>query len=96
MDNKVNKVKENISEKLELPRDIVLNLPKITITGDNEIIIENHKGVVLFEEKQVKVNSGVGMISISGSNFEILFMGGSTLTLSGTFRSIIYDGNGQV
>lgn len=93
MDSRVNKVKENISEKLELPRDIVLDLPKITITGDNEIIIENHKGVILFEEKQVKVNSGVGLISISGSNFEILFMGGSTITLSGKFKSMIYEGN---
>lgn len=96
MDSKVNKIKENISEKLELPRDIVLNLPKITITGDSEIIIENHKGVILFQEKQVMVNSGIGMISICGSNFEILFMGGSTLTLSGIFRSINYEGNGQV
>jgi sporulation protein YqfC len=93
LDSRVNKVKENISEKLELPRDIVLDLPKITITGDNEIIIENHKGVILFEEKQVKVNSGVGLISISGSNFEILFMGGSTITLSGKFKSMIYEGN---
>lgn len=93
MESKVNKVKENISQKLELPRDIILDLPKITVMGDNEIIIENHKGVILFDEKQVKINSGVGLISINGSNFEILFMGGSTLILSGGFRSIIYEGN---
>lgn len=96
MEDKLNKVKENLSLKLDLPRDLVLNLPRITITGNNEVIIENHKGVVLFEENQVKINSGVGLITINGSNFEILFMGGSTLTLSGKFKSLLYEDSGVV
>lgn len=93
MEDKLNRTKQNIADKLDLPRDIILNMPKITVTGDNEIIIENHKGVVLFGENQVKVNSGVGLISIFGSRFEILFMGGSTITIGGKFKSIAYEGN---
>jgi sporulation protein YqfC len=93
MDYKFYKAKETIAEKLDIPRDIVMNLPKITVTGDNEIIIENHKGVILFEERQVKINSTIGMIEINGSRFEVLFMGGNTLTLSGKFKSITYVGN---
>ena len=93
MDYKFSKAKETIAEKLDIPRDIVLNLPKITVTGDNEIVIENHKGVILFEEGQIKINSTIGMIEINGSKFEVLFMGGNTLTLSGKFKSIAYVGN---
>ena len=93
VENKFYKTKETIAEKFDLPRDIMFNLPKITIVSDNEITIENHKGVVLFEDKEVKINSSVGLISISGRDFEILFMGGSTLTLSGKFKSVLYEGN---
>lgn len=93
MEDKLYRTKQNIADKLDLPRDIILNMPKITVTGDNEIIIENHKGVVLFGESQVKINSGVGLISIFGSRFEILFMGGSTITIGGKFKSIAYEGN---
>ena len=93
MENKLYRTKEIIAEKFNLPRDIMLDLPKITIISDNEITIENHKGVVLFENKEVKINSNVGLISISGRDFEILFMGGSTLTLSGKFESVVYEGN---
>jgi len=93
VENKLYKTKQNIADKLDLPRDIILNMPKIIVTGDNEIIIENHKGVVLFGENQVRVNSGVGLISIYGSRFEILFMGGSTITIGGKFKSIAYEGN---
>nr|WP_254906505.1 sporulation protein YqfC [Clostridium tyrobutyricum] len=78
---------------MELPRDIILNMPKIQVTGDNEIIIENHKGIVLFDKSIVKINSGVGLISIYGDNFEVLFMGGSTITVGGKFKSIAYEGN---
>lgn len=93
MEGKLYKTKEAIAEKLDLPRDVILNLPKITITGDNEITIENHKGVILFEENEIKINSYVGLITICGSGFEILFMGGSTLTVNGKFKSVVYDNN---
>lgn len=93
MNNKYINAKKNIAEKLDLPKAIVLDLPKISIVGNNEITIENHKGIILFEKKQVKINSGVGLISIQGNNFEILFMGGNTITISGKFQIVEYQGN---
>lgn len=91
MESKLKKAKENLTRKLDLPQDIVFDLPKITVIGDSEITIENHKGIVLFEEKEIKINSGIGLISIYGDNFEVLFMGGRTLALKGFFKSIVYE-----
>ncbi|MCR1933848.1 sporulation protein YqfC [Clostridium tepidum] len=85
--------RETVADKLDLPRDIILNQPKIIVTGNDEITIENHRGVVVFEEKIVKINSGSGLISIYGENFKILFMGGRTITLGGKFKSIEYEGS---
>jgi sporulation protein YqfC len=93
VEDKLNRTRESLAQKLDLPRDVMLNIPKITITGSNEITIENHRGVILFEENEIKVNSNVGLITINGSGFEIIFMGGSTLTLSGKFRTVCYEGN---
>ena len=92
MEEKIFKARENIASHLDLPRDVLFNIPKINILGDNEITIENHKGIILFEEDQIKVNSNVGLISIFGKNFEILFIGGNTLTISGKFVSVVYEG----
>lgn len=93
MKNKMNNTKQNIADKLDLPRDIILNMPQIKVIGNNEIIIENHKGIILFEDSQIKINSGIGLISIYGSKFEVLFIGGSTITVGGRFKSIVYEGN---
>lgn len=93
MESKIYSTKEKIANKLEFPRDVVLDLPKIIIVGKGEITVENHKGIVLFENKTIKINSTIGVITISGENFEILFIGGNTITLSGNFKSIVYEGN---
>lgn len=90
MENKINTAKEVLARSLNFPEEIILDLPKITITGDNEIDIENHKGIILFEEDEVKINSKVGLIVIKGSRFEILFIGGTTISISGSFKSITY------
>ena len=91
MADKLNNTKEVIAEKLNFPRDVILDIPKISIIGDSEIDIENHKGIILFEENEVKINTNVGNIIIEGSRFEILFIGGSTITISGKFKSITYE-----
>ena len=92
MEDKIKGTKRFLTDKLELPREVVLNLPKITIYGDNEIQIENHRGIILFEKDEVKLNSTVGIIFLKGIDFEIIYMGGSTLVLSGRFKSIEYEG----
>lgn len=93
MRDKLYRTKENFAEKLGLPRDIVLDIPKIIITGNSEIIIENHKGIIMFQEDEIKINSNVGAISLHGEKLEILFIGGSTVIIGGKFKDIIYEGN---
>ncbi|GAB6169643.1 sporulation protein YqfC [Clostridium carnis] len=92
MQEKFNRSKEVLSEKLDLPKDVLLNLPKITILGDGEITIENHKGIIAFERSMIKVNTKNIPITIFGENFEILYIGESTIAISGKFKSIAYEG----
>ncbi|MBE6055241.1 MAG: sporulation protein YqfC [Clostridium sartagoforme] len=91
MKEKIEKSRELLVEKLDLPKDIALNLPKITIIGDNEITIENHKGIILFERDIIKVNTKVKIVNIVGENFEILYIGDSTIVINGKFKSISYE-----
>jgi len=91
MKERIEKTREILVEKLDLPKDVMLNLPKITIVGDNEITIENHKGIILFERTIIKINTKVKIVNIEGEDFEILYIGDSTITISGKFKSIRYE-----
>lgn len=91
MDRKFNRGKEFVVEKFELPKDVVLDEPKIIIIGRNEITIENHKGIIAFKDNLIKVNTKEGPINIHGKNFEILYIATSTITVSGYFDSVEYE-----
>lgn len=88
----LNRSSKIIINKVNIPMENVLNKPKIIIKGDGEITIENHKGILSFEKEKVRINSKIGVITIEGINFEILYIGGYTLTISGRFKRVIYDG----
>ncbi|WP_315071028.1 sporulation protein YqfC [uncultured Clostridium sp.] len=91
MEEKFQKGKEKILNKLDFPSDISLDLPKIIVVGDREITIENHKGIIFFETNMVKINSRIGAIVISGRDFEILFIAETSITISGVFKGISYE-----
>ncbi|URZ06097.1 sporulation protein YqfC [Clostridium felsineum] len=93
MDKKrIYKFRRFLARKLDFPSDAVVYTPKINIsvTGDEEITIENYRGIVEFTDKNIKVNTEVGPIGIEGENFEIVFISGSTIILGGKFKTIIY------
>ncbi|MDD7794528.1 sporulation protein YqfC [Clostridium sp. 'White wine YQ'] len=92
MESKWVRAKEKVIEELELPKDVMFNLPKITIVGNSEVCIENHKGIISFDRESVKVNSKIGTVLITGESFEISFIGGETLVIQGIFKSIVYEG----
>jgi len=91
MEERFQRGKEKILNKLEFPHDISLDLPKIIVIGNREIIIENHKGIIFFETNMVKINSRIGPIIIKGDEFEILFIAETSITISGIFQGISYE-----
>jgi sporulation protein YqfC len=71
MGNKTKKIKETISDVFDLPKDIIMDITRITIIGTNQVAIENHKGIIEYSEDQIRVNSGNGIIKVTGSNLNI-------------------------
>ncbi len=71
MGGKVYKVVEKLSEALELPKDIVLDVPKMIVLGTNSITIENHKGIITYCDNKISVNTGTGIVTIIGKNLII-------------------------
>ena len=53
---------------LELPPEIALNLPKITMIGNLQLNIENHKGIVEYTMEKVRILVTRGEVVIEGRN----------------------------
>ena len=59
---------KRVSEFLEIPREVLSNIPKITITGFDEIMIENFKGILEYEDFFTRISTSIGNININGFN----------------------------
>lgn len=90
MEDKLKKRKKVLVDKLEMPKEIVLDVPRITVIGRNEITIENHKGILIFEKNEIKIKTSLEPLTIKGNYFEILYIATSTLIISGYFDYIGY------
>ncbi len=71
MKNQVDYVKKGISDILELPGDIVLDLPKITMVGNLQLYIENHKGIIEYSAGTIRVNTRAGLLVVKGDRLVI-------------------------
>ena len=45
-----------INEILEMPPEVVSNIPKISILGFEEMLIENYKNIIEYEDFYIKIN----------------------------------------
>jgi len=82
--NKINK----IDKLLELPKEVCSDIPKIIITGFDEMIIENYKGILEYEEFFVRINTHMGIVNINGYNLNLENMTNDDIKVTGKVESI--------
>ena len=73
---------------LEMPQEICSDIPKIIITGFDEMIIENFKGILEYEEFFVRINTHIGVVNINGFNLNLENMTNDDIKVTGKIESI--------
>lgn len=81
-------MKRKINELLEIPKEIYSNIPNIILTGFEEMIIENNKGILEYEDFYVRVNTNIGIIDIHGINLKLEKMTEDSLKINGKIEKI--------
>lgn len=87
-EERIAKVKANISDALEIPKDILLDLPRITFVGNLQVSIENHKGIVEYSNENIRVKMKDGIIKVSGMDLAIKTIITEEIIISGKISSI--------
>ena len=80
-----------VSKFLEIPREVLSNIPKITITGFNEVLIENFKGILEYEDFFVRISTEIGNLNINGFNLKLNQMTDNDIFISGKIENIDFE-----
>ncbi len=91
-EHKMRKRLRNLKRKaikiLDLPNDVILDLPRLTMVGFLQLYIENHRGVLLFTDQELRLLLKKGQLIIRGKHLVIRTLLAEELFLEGNIREI--------
>lgn len=86
--------REKFTELLELPKDLLLDRPKLTLIGCRDMMIENYKSVLEYGVGYMRVKTGSGIVRITGNNLVIREISHDDIIISGTVHSVEFTDAG--
>ena len=74
-----------------MPKDVVLGVPIVTITGEFEMNIENYRGIIEYTDSLIRIKLKSGQLKISGKRLEIAYYTNEDMKVVGFVKSIEYE-----
>ncbi len=87
---KLEQMKNWLTKQIDLPVDVLMDLPRITLVGQVHIYIENHRGLLVFSDKEVRLLLKNGQLLIKGQSFVIKTILPEELLLEGVIEQVTF------
>ena len=81
-------IAKRISDVLEFPAETMMDIPKITMIGNQKILVENYNSLLDYKKEIIRLKYSSGVIEISGKNFEIKSIGEENIEISGETQAV--------
>ncbi|MBP2649685.1 MAG: sporulation protein YqfC [Firmicutes bacterium] len=82
---------ERLAALLEIPDDIVLDLPRITMLGNKQLLVENHKGIIEYTSPLVRIKLNNGELIITGQDLTLGNLQAEQILVEGTVTGVKYE-----
>ncbi|MEI5905796.1 sporulation protein YqfC [Bacillus spongiae] len=79
-----------LTKHMDLPEDVMMDLPRITMVGQLHIYIENHNGLLSFTDKEVRLLLKQGQLLIKGKKLVIKTILPEEILLEGKIQQVLY------
>ena len=79
---------EKTAEVFDLPGDLVAGLPRVELTGDRELRMENHKGILAYGSEEIHISGGKLVVKVRGAELELKSMNASQLLITGQILGV--------
>lgn len=82
---------QRLAGLLEIPQDIVMDLPRITMLGNKQLLIENHKGIIEYTPSMIRIKLNQGELVIGGTDLTLGNLQIEQILVEGTVGELKYD-----
>ena len=77
-------IKKKMTDILDLPKEVILNLPIISIVGNEEMHIENYKGILEYDNERIRIYTSNGILKLEGRGLFLRAMTTEEIVVKGT------------
>ncbi|MDO9573576.1 MAG: sporulation protein YqfC [Candidatus Contubernalis sp.] len=84
------KLRSSLAEAFELPKEILLDLPRVTLVGNMQMYVQNHRGVVEYTDKIIRVSISGGELIIKGEGMTIKNIYSEEIFIEGSINNLDY------
>jgi sporulation protein YqfC len=86
------RLQKKLANLLEIPDDIVLDLPRITLLGNMQMLVENHKGIIEYTNDFVRIRLNRGLLVIVGESLSLGNLQAEELIVEGEITALRFEG----
>jgi sporulation protein YqfC len=91
--NWMQQMRKWMTQTMDLPEDVMMDLPRVTMIGQIHIYIENHRGLLTFTDCEVRLLLKQGQLLIRGEQFVIKMILPEEILLQGKIVEVTYLDN---
>ncbi len=82
--------KEEMTDALNLPKDLMLGAVIITITGKHEAYVENYMSLIEYTEELIRIQTKTCKLEIRGVHLYISYYTNDEMKITGEIQEVKY------
>ncbi len=87
----VGRLKEIFSDLFELPKEVILGFPRLTLVGNIQLLVENHRGVIAYSDRLIRIGVSNGELVVRGREMQIKNLYSEELMIKGIIEGVDYE-----
>ena len=87
-------LKDRIADASGMPKDVILGVPLVTVTGHREACIENYRGILEYTDKLIRIQTKMGKIHVSGKALQVEYYNNDEMKIVGYITMIEFHEGG--
>ena len=76
------------AERLEIPTFGLHGLPRLTLTGDRQMLVEQHRGLTRYSSDGIELALQRGRVRLTGQNLRLVAMDREAVLIAGEIREV--------
>lgn len=76
------------SRALDLPADMLTDVPRVELVGREELRIEQHRGILAYGPEEIHIAGGKLVVRVKGQGLELRAMNPTELLITGEISTV--------